>query len=395
MTNVNIYTLAASAVSSSLFASKPIRWYSSISSHDKRVEQIINDDIESIREPVSPDTIIIGSNLTKPEKKNTRMKSDGTIVTDADGAAQRIIVDALRRVSSEIRIVGEESQEDERRLSDGDNEWPWESDDDASFDEVSEMMNEEIKNRTRNKGIDPLFEVDPARISVFIDPLDGTKSYARGAYDSVTMMIAILIDNIPCFGVLCKPFGRTGETSVFDSECFVVYGGTLLNGAYIAGGGECPRGTRCNAAATEQCAAVRLESKSSRRPRAVISKSRSGGVVKKCIDALSERGLLDSEPLHITGAGEKTLWLIMGFENATLWFFPKPGTSLWDIAVADAILMAIGGKVTDKDGNNIDYSRSRNNASNDNGIVISSDTDLHSECLRMYLEAGWESDEKT
>jgi len=48
-------------------------------------------------------------------EQNVRTKLDGTVVTDADGAAQRIIVAALRHVSPDVRIVGEESRTEMER----------------------------------------------------------------------------------------------------------------------------------------------------------------------------------------------------------------------------------------------------------------------------------------
>ena len=56
----------------------------------------------------------IGENDVKENKKNARLKIDGSFVTDADMAAQQIIVDALHKVSSGIRIVGEENDEEMR-----------------------------------------------------------------------------------------------------------------------------------------------------------------------------------------------------------------------------------------------------------------------------------------
>jgi hypothetical protein len=52
----------------------------------------------------------------------SRSKADGTLVTDADGAAQRLIVHAIRCVNPRVTIVGEESAEEENRLSSEDQE---------------------------------------------------------------------------------------------------------------------------------------------------------------------------------------------------------------------------------------------------------------------------------
>ena len=45
-------------------------------------------------------------------KKNARLKDDGSIVTDADVAAQKIIFDGIQKVSKDVRIIGEENEEE-------------------------------------------------------------------------------------------------------------------------------------------------------------------------------------------------------------------------------------------------------------------------------------------
>eukprot|EP00957_Ditylum_brightwellii_P112266 8559677-Ditylum_brightwellii.AAC.1 len=69
------------------------------------------------------------------------------------------------------------------------------------------------------------------------------------------------------------------------------------------------------------------------------------------------------------------------------------GISLWDVAAADAILRAIGGCLLDKDGNDIDYSKSRQKAENDDGIVAYNYKWLHQECVRLFQEDKWGGDE--
>mmetsp|Transcript_26122 Transcript_26122/g.54977 ORF Transcript_26122/g.54977 Transcript_26122/m.54977 type:complete len:273 (-) Transcript_26122:135-953(-) len=223
------------------------------------------------------------------------------------------------------------------------------------------------------------YEIDTNRVTVWIDPLDATNSYANGDYDPVSILVAIVVDQTPCFGVICKPFGYPGQPSVLDTGCMVVYGGTLLGAAYIAGSG-------------------RIQNKSSKQkhdldlvrelPRAVISKSRSKGI-QDFVHYLAEKGIVHPEPLLVSGAGEKSLRIITRFENEGLWFFPSRGTSLWDVAASDALLRAIGGKLTDKLGNAMDYSKSRKEAENVKGVVACYDQDLHAECIRLFLEGSW------
>ena len=110
---VNLFCLATSCLASSMAASEPIRRVafeaasflsssSSSSSSSLLMSLSIHEDLDS---PSSCSSIV------------SRSKIDGTVVTDADGAAQKIIVDAIRSINPRIRIVREESDEEENRLS--------------------------------------------------------------------------------------------------------------------------------------------------------------------------------------------------------------------------------------------------------------------------------------
>jgi len=381
----------------------------------------------------------------KENKKNARLKIDGSFVTDADMAAQQIIIDALHKVSSGIRIVGEENEEEmrsraisghESRLEsiselarkeilirydqehkqreihskgggDGYNlplaQWRKSNDDNDIFEEEDQCNqsaflvrtkesshSEEIQSTSTRIRKMKEFEIDTDRVSVFIDPLDATNSYAKGDHDPVSILVAIILDQTPCFGVICKPFGYPERTSVLDTGCMAVYGGTLLGGAYIAGGCaiENSKSQISTQAVGERPYVIRRDRKAL--PRAVISKSRSHGIVQDFVTHLGERGIIHPKPLLVSGAGEKSLRIIIGSENEGLWFYPKGGTSLWDVAASDALLRAIGGKLTDKYGNDMDYSKSRNEAENKNGVVACYDQQLHADCIRLYLNGSWE-----
>jgi 3'-phosphoadenosine 5'-phosphosulfate (PAPS) 3'-phosphatase len=408
--------------------------------------------------------------LPDMDTKNIRLKNDGSFVTDADLAAQQIIVDAIRHVSTHVRIVGEESEDEmqqhaitgheersqrmytlcrqevelryhrktparlplaetTKHLNGGkacdspeeDERVESPEDPDASTCVDPDHGTAVVSRDSAGVGLlqEPLqeYEVDPSRVSVFIDPLDGTKAYAKADYAPVSVLIAIILDQTPCFGVICKPFGYPGQTSVLDTGCVAIYGGTLLGGAYTAGGGICnlpsptkppteisesfesptksPLDSTTKPPPTVRAVSDTLDSPSSARvamedlPRAVISSGRSKGIVEDFVTHLGDRGMINPQPLLVSGAGEKSLRIILRSENEGLWFFPKAGTSLWDVAASDALLRATGGKLTDKNGNDMDYSKSRTEAENEDGVVACYDQRLHAECIRLFLEKSW------
>jgi 3'-phosphoadenosine 5'-phosphosulfate (PAPS) 3'-phosphatase len=311
------------------------------------------------------------------ENKNTRVKKDGTFVTDADGLAQGVICKAIQGVSRDIKIIGEESPEEMARHF---------IEDDLD-ENILQRTRQEIQLRYAKQTTDRLplgsmeydeltgdqltdYMVDASRITVIVDPLDGTNSYAKGEYDCVSILIGIILDDKPYFGVVGKPFGYTGLPCILGTECVTIYGGPMIHGVYIAGG-----------------QAVVKQQISDTLPCAVISSSRSKGVVRDFCVYLGEQGLVSPDPMLISGAGEKSLRLILQRENEALWFFPKPGTSLWDVAAPDALLRALGGKMSDKYGNEMDYSQKE--TENVNGVVACIDAKLHAECIRLFNEGDW------
>ena len=346
---------------------------------------------------------------SEEDQKNARLKADGSFVTDADFVAQRIITLAVQKVNHAVRILGEESPEGVAKVDDDNLQC---NVDQQTYERCREEVYLRFQNRPLN-GIPPRGDfgsslplassnsdaggntfdisfalsenekaevlVDASRVCVIIDPLDGTSSYAKGEYDAVSVLISVNLDFQPYFGIICKPFGCEGVPSILSTKCMAVYGGPLLGAGYIAGG----KALKAFVAPHEGVPKEDL-------PRAVISSSRSKGIVEDVCRHLGSLGLLHPDPMHISGAGEKSLRLVLRQQNEALWFFPREGTSLWDIAASDAILRAIGGKVTDKFGNQLDYSKSRDEAENSEGVIACSSEKLHAECMQIFQEKNWE-----
>jgi len=249
-----------------------------------------------------------------------------------------------------------------------------------------------------------LAQVDPNRVSVFVDPLDGTKNYANAQYDSVSTLVAIVLDNTPIFGVICKPFGGQypqKQNSPIEEEqiitscmycnkqpppCFAVYGGTLLQGVYIADSTCCNSNDTSNTTSYGGLQSVCIPQ--NQPAKAVISSSRSGGIVKDLCTELYLNGKLHSkDPILVSGAGEKALRLLIGVDGEALWPFPRCGSSLWDVAAADALVRAVGGCLSDKHGRPMNYllaSQGGGSTDNTHGIIASNRKDLHQACVDAF-----------
>jgi len=216
---VDLLELASTAVASSISAGTIIRQYAK--QFDEQIYQCSVDKNQNNRDDVK----FMGS---------TRAKADGTLVTDADSAAQFIIVGALRQISKSIRIVSEEDRENSGR---------YQGFSQCSLANISQEVYHTIDSTRREANIaqynNEEILVEPSRISVFVDPLDGTNQYAKGNYGSVSTLVGIVVDNVPIFGVICKPFGQ--ESSIFtggnrnSDEVFTLYGGILTKGVHVYG----------------------------------------------------------------------------------------------------------------------------------------------------------------
>lgn len=96
----------------------------------------------------------------------------------------------------------------------------------------------------------------------------------------------------------------------------------------------------------------------------VISTSRSR--LTPAIQQLIDKRAFD-QVIRAGGAGSKGLLTLDGIADA--WWYPEPGTSLWDSAAVDAILRASGGTLTDAFGDDIIYDPKRPNFVNSRGVI--------------------------
>jgi len=88
-------------------------------------------------------------------------------------------------------------------------------------------------------------------------------------------------------------------------------------------------------------------------------------------DAVVQKALEMIHPdqvIKVGGAGHKALLVLDG--TADVYLFPTKGTKKWDTCAPEAVLVAAGGELTDKDGKKLRYF-SNSEASNSNGIVAS------------------------
>nr|ACO10671.1 32,5-bisphosphate nucleotidase 1 [Caligus rogercresseyi] len=156
-------------------------------------------------------------------------------------------------------------------------------------------------------------------LTVWIDPLDGTKEFADGFLERVTILIGIAVKGKSVAGVIHQPY----------------YKGTEGRTLYGAIGGSIDKN---------------FEKKPSPSEGKIIATTRSHStkLVGQVIDELES-----TEVLRVGGAGYKVLMLLDGLAHA--YVFPTPGCKKWDTCAPEAILHALGGCLTDIWGHSYNY----------------------------------------
>ncbi|XP_034018759.1 3'(2'),5'-bisphosphate nucleotidase 1 isoform X2 [Thalassophryne amazonica] len=225
--------------------------------------------------------------------------------TLADRLAQQSICASLSKRFPKITIIGEE-------------ELPAE---DVREDLIESVQAEEILQKSCPAEYSSLKEEE---LVVWVDPLDGTKEYTEGLLDNVTVLIGIAHGGRAIAGVINQPFYN------YQLGAGATLGRTMwgMLGLGVFG--------------------VQLQEVPGERRIITTTRSHSNKLVTDCIDAMEPH-----EVIRVGGAGNKIIQLIEG--KASAYVFASPGCKKWDTCATEAILHAVGGKLTDMHGKAYHY----------------------------------------
>jgi 3'(2'), 5'-bisphosphate nucleotidase len=242
-------------------------------------------------------------------------------VTEADHAANRIIVQEIERAFPDDVILSEEIPDNGARLG--------------------------------------------ARRVWMVDPIDGTSDFILGL-TGYAVMIGLCVDGRPMVGVVTQPL--TGKT----------YAGVVGEGAWTQNDapapGQEPAQERAQEPAQERAQEPAQEQARDRTPLRTSTLERPPGirlVASKThrtsrIDAIRRALQIEDE----TNIGSVGLKIGLVAEAARdLYVYTGGRTKIWDTCGPEAILTAAGGRVTDVDGRPLDYTRP--DPYNARGIVAS------------------------
>ncbi|XP_062266881.1 3'(2'),5'-bisphosphate nucleotidase 1 isoform X2 [Platichthys flesus] len=247
--------------------------------------------------------------------------------TLADRLAQQSICASLSRRFPKLTIIGEEDLPSEE----------------VKEDAIEKGQAEEILQKSCPAEYSGLKEEE---LVVWVDPLDGTKEYTEASrclrqhaevqtphggsltshstalwlLDNVTVLIGIAYRGRAIAGVINQPFYnyQLGAGAVLGRTMW----GMLGVGAFGFQLQEVPADRRI----------------------VTTTRSHSNKVVTDCVDAMEPH-----EVVRVGGAGNKIIQLVEG--KASAYVFASPGCKKWDTCAPEAILHAVGGKLTDMHGN--------------------------------------------
>ncbi|XP_012736118.2 3'(2'),5'-bisphosphate nucleotidase 1 isoform X2 [Fundulus heteroclitus] len=225
--------------------------------------------------------------------------------TLADRLAQKSICASLSRRFPKITIIGEE---------------------DLPFEEVQEDMIEkgQAEEILQKSCPEEYRAIKEEELVVWVDPLDGTKEYTEGLLDNVTVLIGIAYGGRAIAGVINQPFYN------YQLGAEAALGRTMWGMVGLGAFG------------------FQLQEVPADRRVVTTTRSHSNKTVTDCVNAMEPH-----EVIRVGGAGNKIIQLIEG--KASAYVFASPGCKKWDTCAPEAILHAVGGKLTDMFGNPYGY----------------------------------------
>ena len=170
--------------------------------------------------------------------------------------------------------------------------------------------------------------------------------YVVGFVSNVTVLIGIVVRGEPVAGVIHRPFFMDGTYP--EGKTYWALKGLGTRGINV------PSYTHFTH--TEDM-------------RIVFTRSHFTGLVVQTAEALKPK-----EIIRMGGCGNKVMMVLEG--DADAYVFPSPGTKKWDSCAGDAILRAMGGIMTDVNGNLLEYG-SWDDRINKLGLVVSMDRQAH------------------
>ncbi|VDO08650.1 unnamed protein product [Rodentolepis nana] len=276
-------------------------------------------------------------------------KGVNDLQTQADRSAQHCIVSSLSKNFPEICIIGEEEL--------GDTEQPHSRIID-DFDSV--VLSKTCPENLRSVGLKD--------VVVWVDPLDGTSEFTSGVLEHVTILIGVAVHGRAVGGVVCQPFympdfrnflesddDQDRRPSVQETTQRLIWG---LEGLGVFG----LSGEPISQAPIFNELGMKSEDKDTNR--IVCTRSRSTPVTAAAINACFP---------------SRMLMLLEGVAHA--YIYASLGCKRWDTCAVEALINAVGGKLTGIDGREYSYAAGVQ-PMDCRGLIVTPNTAWHEEYVK-------------
>ncbi|KAK3595969.1 hypothetical protein CHS0354_032484 [Potamilus streckersoni] len=245
-------------------------------------------------------------------------KGKNDLQTEADRSVQRCIVASLHKQFPKVPIFGEEQLDPTEKIPD---------------DFIVKNLDQEV---LKHPCPPDYKDAKDEEIVIWVDPLDGTAEFTQGLLDHVTVLIGISVKGYAAAGVIYQPYyNYQAGPEVTRGRCIW---GVIGLGAFGYERGQPPDGRIIT-----------------------TTRSHSDRIITESVNACEP-----TQVLRVGGAGHKVLLLIENKVHA--YVFASNGCKKWDTCAPEAVLHAIGGKLTDIHGNKIQY-YARVQRRNDGGVL--------------------------
>jgi 3'-phosphoadenosine 5'-phosphosulfate (PAPS) 3'-phosphatase len=274
-------------------------------------------------------------------------------LTQADLAAQQAIIGSLRAAwVDSLHIVGEE--------------------DDAHVGEttLSKTYTEPLRMDLLEDDIGETEALDPSRVTIFVDPLDGTREFVEGRLAHCQVLIGIAMDGEAVAGVVGIPFPAGHNMT---TAATIVYG--------LDGLGTGTRGTPLTRGPWPLDR--HIDGVKYPRPHYASGDFPSQGVAS-ALQAL--KNSFGGSPVVYGGVGNRVLAAALGEVSCSL--AHKVGGP-WDLCAPQALAQAMGARVTDVFGDPIDmYRPDSAPRNNERGFLVTPPGSNHQRVLAIVKSSA-------
>lgn len=247
-------------------------------------------------------------------------------VTDADFRSHCVMADGLHRIFPRLRII---SEEDSSKQS---------CPDAKLFDLDPTVMHE-------TNVLDEIVDIDD--VTVWIDPLDATQEYTESLTEYVTTMVCVAVKGVPTIGVVHNPFLKT----------------TVW--AWV------------NKAMSEPLYNMKRDDEV-KNPVLIVSRSHTGDVQTIAKEVFGKN-------VHIIKAGGAGYKVLKVLNNEATAYLHSTAIKKWDICAGNALLNAVGGKMTDLNNQEISYS-DKDPFVNEKGLLATATSSTHEQYIKKILD---------